>query len=73
MIADKEVAAKIIRLMVDCGAKLGESVALVHGTCSETEFKRYKARVDGILELMFAEVMHPIIKQHPDLKPPELK
>lgn len=72
VIADQRVAAVIAQLMLEYGAKLDESVAKVQSVCTEDELNEYKQVVGKIMGLMLTDVMNPIFKTHPALKPSEL-
>lgn len=69
----KDVADVINRLMVDYGAKLNESVRLVMETSSAEEFETYRTAVGQIMGTMLIDIMNPIYREHPELKPPELE
>jgi hypothetical protein len=73
MIKNKKIAKEISDLMLSFGAKLDGSVAMVKEECDEEDFKKYRLAVGKILGEMLLEVMNPIYKDHPDIKPPELK
>lgn len=69
----KEVAEAINKLMLEYGAKLDDSVRLVMESCSQPEFESYRAAVGQIMGTMLLDVMNPIYREHPDLKPAELE
>jgi hypothetical protein len=68
----RDVAETINKLMLEYGAKLDESVKLVMETCSSAEFESYRAAVGQIMGTMLLDVMNPIYREHPDLKPHQL-
>lgn len=69
----KDVAAKINTFMLAYGAELDHSVKLVTDTASAEEFEAYRAAIAKIMGTMLVDIMNPIYKEHPDLKPPELE
>lgn len=69
MITNKDTATQIGALMLELGAKLGTSVALVQETCGEMEFNRYRRVVGDLMGRILLEVMNPLYQTHPDLKP----
>ncbi len=69
----KEIAQQISSLMLEYGAKLDGSVALVMANGSAEEALRYGRAVGQIMGEMFVEIMNPIYAEHPDLKPPQLR
>jgi hypothetical protein len=73
MIEKKEIAAQISALMIEYGAKLDASVAMVRDHCSENELKEYRRVTGKIMGDMLLEIMNPLYQRHPDLKPPQLR
>jgi hypothetical protein len=69
MIQQESVASEISQLMLEYGAKLNESVALVRDRCSQAEFEEYRNAVGKIMGDMLLDVMNPIYAIHPNLKP----
>jgi hypothetical protein len=69
----KEIALEISSLMLEYGAKLDSSVALVMANGSAEEAQRYRRAVGKIMGEMLIEIMNPIYAEHPDLKPPQLR
>lgn len=72
MIKNKDIAKEISELMLSYGAKLDASVAVVIDKCSNEEAIVYKRAVGKIMGTMLLEIMNPLYKQHPELKPKEL-
>jgi hypothetical protein len=70
---NRDVAEEINKLMLEYGAKLDASVRLVMESGSEAEFEAYRAAVGQIMGTMLLDVMNPIYREHPDLKPAELE
>jgi hypothetical protein len=68
----RDVAEAINKLMLEYGAKLDDSVRLVMESCSTSEFESYRAAVAQIMGTMLVDVMNPIYREHPDLKPHQL-
>ena len=69
----KETAAEVLQIMIDCGADLDRSIQVVKDTSSEEDFKRYRSIVAQIMTDILTGVMNPIIAEHPELKPKEMK
>ncbi len=68
----RDIAETINNLMLEYGAKLDESVRFVMENCSKDEFDRYRSAVGQMMGTMLLDVMNPIYREHPDLKPPQL-
>jgi hypothetical protein len=69
----KETAQQISLLMLEFSAKLNESVELVAAEGDANDTKYYKTIVGKLMGEMLIEIMNPIYKEHPDLKPPQLR
>lgn len=73
MIEQEDVAAEVSKLMLEFGARLDASIALVQSRCTPQEFQAYRKAVGGIMGSMLLEVMNPLYEKHPQLKPKELR
>ena len=71
MIKDAQVAQIISDLMVEYLGKLDRSIALVKEKCTEKEFKEYRSAAAKVMGYMIYEVMNPLYKEHPEIKPKE--
>lgn len=69
MIKDKQIAKEVYDLMLTHYQQLNESVIKVMERCSEEEFKEYRFAVGHILGEEFFQVIEPLYKEHPELKP----
>lgn len=69
---DRVIATSVNALMLEFSAKLDDSLDQVMKSCSSDDFDRYRAAVSKILEIMLYEIMNPIYKSYPDIKPKEL-
>ena len=72
MISDPEIASKICSMMLEIGAELDDSVTLVQEGCTESEFQPYRFVAAQLMSTILLDVMNPIYKIHPALKPKEL-
>lgn len=70
---DKKVATEVVDLMVEFGDRLNQSVVLVKDNCSHDEFIIYRNAVAKLMGDMLLDVMNPIFKEFPELKPDRLK
>ena len=73
MTMKKETAAEVLRIMIDCGGQLNRSVRVVKGSSSNEEFRRYRSIIAKIMADMLIGIMNPIVAEHPELKPKEMK
>jgi hypothetical protein len=71
MIENQKIAKQISDLMLEFGARLDGSVLLVKNGCSEEEPIIYRSAVGELMGNMLTEIMNPLYKCHPTLKPIE--
>jgi hypothetical protein len=69
MISNTEVAKQVSQLMHDVLRRLDESVEMVKNSCSQDEAASYRKAV-GMVPYPILDVLEPLYKQNPDLKPP---
>jgi hypothetical protein len=68
----KDIAKEVVDLMLNHGAELDKLLISIKENCSEEEFIKYRGAIGHIMGRMLTDVMNPIFKEHPDLKPKEL-
>jgi len=73
MIKDKDIACEINELMLEYSKKIDATIAQVQSSCSNEEFEKYRKASGVVLGNILLEIMNPIYKEHPDLKPKELE
>lgn len=72
MVKNKVIAEKISDLALRFGKELDQSVALVEDECSDGEFIEYRNAVGKVMAELLTEIMNPIYRLHPKIKPDEL-
>jgi hypothetical protein len=72
MVEREETAAKISELILEFLEKLNASVVQVRNECSPAEFETYRTAVATIIGNIVLEVMNPLYRRHPHLKPREM-
>jgi hypothetical protein len=65
----KELADKIIKAVLIAGEKLDEVGSLARQIDDEAERKKFRRHVGETMATLNADVLIPIIQQHPDLDP----
>ncbi len=70
-ISDPSVAEQISGMMLEFTTNLERSANHVHAICPPEESKAYKKAAAGIYIEIFLNVLEPLYKQHPSLKPPD--
>ena len=73
MITNKDVAREIVRVMLEAGARIDATVALVQDQATPDELAQYRQAAGVVMSDLLFEIMNPIFEQHPDLKPPQLR
>ena len=73
MIASEKIAEEISKLMLEFGARLDASVALVKDNCTAEELQLYRRAVGEIMGAMLLDIMNPLYEKHPRLKPEQLR
>lgn len=68
----KTTSRKLLHLMFEIGAALDQSTALVRDRESDADFKKYRATVGKLMADMLDEVINPICRNFPELKPRQL-
>ena len=69
---NREVAAEVSATMLEISRKLNASLLDVRDRCTPEEFDKYRRGVGVVMSDMLCEILNPLYRQHPDLKPPEM-
>ena len=69
---DTDVASKISTLMHRISGDLTASVFLIEETCSQSEFEAYRLATGKVMGEILFEVLNPVYRSFPQLKPPGL-
>jgi hypothetical protein len=70
MIQNAEAAKYVSDLFLDINERLGLSLEKIEAACTPEEFQTYKRRLGTILYSTCEEILLPIYRKHPKLKPP---
>jgi len=70
MISEIETAKRISEAMWEILRQIQESMAAVQETCSPEDYAAYHKAVGRVVGPIMFEVLEPLYKHHPDLKPP---
>lgn len=68
----RDVAQSVLALMFEYGGKLNDAMLKIRETSDEEEFARYRRAIGNVLDSAFAQIIDPILEEHPDLKPDQL-
>ena len=69
MIDNPSVAKQISELMMEMFTRLSDSCETVREHCSQQEYAAYIKSTSGIAGAIVLDVMEPLYKKHPHLKP----
>jgi hypothetical protein len=70
MISNSKIAKQTCDLMLELFCRLDESLGPVKETCSPQEYGAYHAAVGKIVAPIILDVLMPLYREHPTLKPP---
>ena len=73
MITDKTLAAQLSKLLLEISGQLDASVAEVQEKCSDVELRSYRLGCGKVMAEIYLELLRPLYKTHPALKPVELE
>ncbi len=69
---NKLTAEKIIDSMVRLNGEFNSHLIEVQTMCNEKDFNNYKRKVGKIMAYLLVDIVNPIVRQFPELKPDEL-
>jgi len=72
VVQNKAFAKEAVDLLLECANRMDGSVAVARDTCSHAEFEAYRRAVGEVMGIMWDELLAPIFKAYPDLKPKDL-
>lgn len=68
----RDAAKKIVELVIKHGAEQDQVLSDIQSMCSEDEFSQYRRMIGKSMGSMLLDVLNPIVRMYPDLKPPQL-
>jgi hypothetical protein len=70
MITNYEIAKQLCNLGLELFCRLDESLGMVKESCAPEEYASYHAAVGRIVAPLVHDVLMPLYRDHPTLKPP---
>lgn len=70
---DRKTAEKLNAITLESYFKIHDAVALVRTACPGTEGKEYIMGLGRALGYLYTDVLHPLYKEYPDLKPDDIE
>ena len=69
----RKVAEQAIAALFDAAAKINGTLLLIQKECTEEEFAGYREGTGWAMGHLYAEIIDPILREHPDLTPEAIK
>ena len=69
----RHVAEQAIAALFDAAAKMNDTLLLIQKECTEEEFAAYRTGTGLAMGYLYSEIIDPILREHPDLTPEEIK
>ena len=70
MIVDERTAKKVADLIYEIAGQIEASIGIVKNGCSPEELLAYKRAVGKVIYELYEDVLEPLYKKHPTLRPP---
>ncbi|MEZ4310762.1 MAG: hypothetical protein R3F14_22190 [Polyangiaceae bacterium] len=68
-----DVAKQVLAIAQRVTTEMDASISLVQNECSDEEFAEYRKAAGRVMGYLFADIVRPILQEHPDLVPEEMK
>jgi len=68
-----EIAKTVLQLFLSINDQMKDSIRAVESKTSPEELKTFKRGVGHVMYEVFEQIVEPICKQHPSLRPPEME
>lgn len=70
---ERHIAEQALAALKDASLEVSTTLSLIQRECTEEEFVEYRTAAGTAMGHLLTEVIEPIVRQHPDLEPEELK
>jgi hypothetical protein len=70
---DEEIAKYILQVFLSINRQMDDAIRSVEHRTSPEEYKDLKRGVGHVIYEVFEQIVEPICKQHPSLRPPEME
>jgi hypothetical protein len=70
---ERSIAEQALAAWKDASLEVNATLSLIQKECTEKEFVAYREAAETALGYLSRELIEPILRQHPDLTPAELK
>lgn len=73
MFRDEEIAKHILQVFLSLNGQMDDAIRSVEHKTSPEEYKAFKHGVGHVMYEVFEQIVEPICKEHPSLRPPEME
>lgn len=73
MITDKDIASQVSASVLEISRQIDELVSIVQSKAPHADFIEFRVAAGKVLGELLLEILNPIYRMHPDLKPKELE
>lgn len=70
---EHHIAEQVMAALLNATTKLNGMLWLILNKCTKEQFVAYRRGVGGAMGYLFVDILEPILREHPDLEPEELK
>jgi hypothetical protein len=70
---DEKIAQHILKIFLSINGQMNDAIASLEHQTSPEEHKTFKRGVGHVIYEVFEQIVEPICKQHPSLRPPEME
>jgi hypothetical protein len=70
---ERPIAEQALAALKDASLQVSTALSLIQKECPEEEFVAYRTAADEAMGFLLTDVIEPILRQHPDLMPEEMK
>jgi hypothetical protein len=70
---DEKTAQRILKIFLSINGQMNDAIASLEHQTSPEEYKTFKRSVGHVIYEVFEQIVEPICKQHPSLRPPEME
>jgi hypothetical protein len=70
---NEEIAKHILQVFLSINGQMNDAIEFVEHRTSPEEYKAFRRGVGHVIYEVFEQVVEPICKKHPSLRPPEME
>lgn len=73
MFENPETAKYVLQIFLNINGQMNDSILRVEKQTSPEELRAFKRGVGHVMYEVFEQIVEPICKRHPSLRPPEME